>query len=330
MSSLIAQFRLKLLALINDQKAMAQIRRFDPAKMQSYIVVTPHLVHLTPLAVQNAADHVQPVLVDNGLTAADREWLSKRCPHTPFLDLLNSFSSNSETLIQHGVVINHLARGHQGVFCIQDADCFIGRADYWNELSLDLDKEFAVGPFLRKTRDERPTFPETFLLLLNGGLMQKLKREHGITAENSKLPNAKARKILREAGIPDGQVLERNKDYYDTLQQYWVAAKHLGYSYRHIPGEDKDTWHIGGTSYLFKSFDDLAHWDYWPLNVHYLHLRLLEQPSCEPIRPRFQKLFDFHQNADNLLNNYPEFARGWRREMSDLIIGKLTAIKPCR
>jgi len=314
-----------ILTLTNDRICRRASVKLDARRMPTYIVVTPHLVHLAPLAASNHSVGIQPVFVANGIGRTDIDWLTAMKPDVPVISLRTSLGGKSASLLEHGVIINHLARGVHDVFCVQDADCFVTDSEFWATMMLDPNTDYAVGPFLRQGEGERPDFPETFLICLNRELMEKYSREFGITAEPSGRPRRKARRFLRDVGYPEGKYLETLKDYYDTLQQFWVAARKHGFVYRHVAGEGKTVHHVGGTSYLHRSFENLEHWDYWPLNVHYFHLRLLELSRCAQFRPRFGAVIDFHGSSNRLLDQFPEFANGWRRRESDLIIARTNA-----
>lgn len=317
--------RAAILGVMNDRVCRRAGASLRAGSLPSYIVVTPHLVHLAPMAAQNHPPHVQPVFVANGIGETDLAWLTRISPGIPVVALRVSIAGNSESLIEHGVVINHLARAKSGQFCIQDADCFVTEPAFWNSMRLDPATEYAAGPFLREREGEVPEFPETFLLCLNGELINKVRRDYDITSESTARPRRKVRKLLAQAGYAPGEYLETRKHYYDTLQQFWVAARLDGFTYRLVPGDGASVHHVGGTSYLHRSFENLDHWDYWPLNVHYFHLRLLELPQCAAFRPRFAKLIVFHESSGNLLARFPEFAAGWRRRESDLIIDRTGA-----
>lgn len=318
--SVAARLRSSALGNVNSRIIRRFSRELDERRIPTFIVVTPHLVHLAPLAARNHPERIQPVFVANGLSENDREWLTSIAPEVPTLSLRASLRRQSASMIEHGVVINYLAESGDNVFCIQDADCFISDAGFWDSMELDEGAEYAAGPFLRHAGNDRPEFPETFLLMLNRRLMQKYMGSHGITAETTPTPRRRAQQLLTEAGYGEGRYIETLKDYYDTLQQYWIASEHHGFRYRHVEGDGETVHHVGGSSYLYETFDDLEHWDYWPLNVQYLHLRLLELPACAPFRDRFSRLIQFHGSSAALLSNYPAFAAGWRRKRSDLII----------
>ena len=322
---LLPALRRRILRSVNDRISRRSSATLDAGRTPSYIVVTPHLVHLAPLAASNHSAGIQPVFVANGIGRADMEWLAEMRPDVPVISLRASLRGDSASLLEHGVVINHLASGSHDAFCVQDADCFVTDSEFWSTMRLDPDTDYAVGPFLRQGEGERPDFPETFLICLNRKLMDQYAREFGITAEPSGRPRRRARRFLSEAGYPEGKYLETLKDYYDTLQQFWVAARKHGFGYRHVAGEGETVHHVGGTSYLHRSFENLDHWDYWPLNVHYFHLRLLELPRCAQFRERFRGLIEFHGSSTSLLAAFPDYDTGWRRQESDLIISRTNA-----
>lgn len=322
---LIRSVRGTILRSINDRIVSRASSGLRPGALPSYIVVTPHLVHLAPLAARNHPPQIQPVFVANGIGPSDIAWLADVSPDVPLVQLRASLGGNADSLVEHGMVINHLAKGNRGIFCVQDADCFVSDTEFWKSMKLDALTDYAAGPFVRQGERERPDFPETFLLCLNRGLMERFRRDYGITAEPSGRPRARTRRFLARAGYPEGKYLETLKDYYDTLQQYWVAAQEHGFAFRIVPGEGRSVHHVGGTSYLHRAFEDLDHWDYWPLNVHYFHLRLLDLPRCAPFRERFRGLIDFHGSSRNLLSDSPGFAEGWRRRESDVIIDRTNA-----
>ena len=314
--------RSSLLWRLNTRIIARGVKSLPPDTLKSYIVVTPHLVHLAPLATLNHGPRVQPVLVANGLSEADITWLSEMTD-APVIRLKSSLGRSPDSLLAHGTIIDYLADTNPGAFCIQDADCFISDQSFWNSVNIDLSSEYAVCAFVRNGDGDRADFPETFLTILNAPLMREYRRNHDVTSESSSRVSPRAQQALSEAGYPAGRVLETLKDYYDTLQQFWVVATHHGFRFRQIPGEGSTVHHIGGTSYLYRAFDNLDHWDYWPLAVHYLNLRILESPKTSVFRQRFAGLFEFHGSADQLLIKYPAFASGWRRQTSERIIAAL-------
>ena len=114
---------------------------------------------------------------------------------------------------------------------------------------------------------------------------------------------------------------ETANDYWDTLQMYWCVAQHRGYHYRHIDGGEAKTVHIGGTSYLFDVGDNLDQWDYLPLSVHYLNLRLLELSGMARFSERFRSIREHYQMAEKLLDMHPAFADSKRYKDVERVVG---------
>jgi hypothetical protein len=317
--------RAALLGALNRNAARRALAGVSDA-VPSFIVVTPQLCHLAPLAAGNHGRRIQPVFIANGVDAGDVAWLRRLSPSVPVIRMRASLRGRAGSLIDHGVIVEHVARvTRAGLFCIQDADCFITDPDFWDSMALDPGTEYAVGPFVRHAEDGRPPFPETFLVGLNRRRMDALRTAYGITAEAVATPAGAAAELLREAGYPPGRYLEERKPYFDTLQQYWIASEYEGWKFRAVPGEGDVVHHVGGTSYLYRTFENLDHWDWWPLNVHYFHLRLLELPACARFRRLFSTLFEFHGSAASLLERYPDFAAGRRRAESDAILASTDA-----
>ena len=323
MRRLAAALRSTILWRTNTHRAKLALAGTAQDRPRSYIVVTPHLIHLAPLATLNHGGRVQPVFVANGINHDDSEWLRMMCPEVPIVPLRASLGNNPDSMLSHGIVIDYLAQAELGAFYIQDADCFVSDRSFWSFTAMDLTAEYAVCAFVRKGSEDRPEFPETFLTALNAPLLRKYRKLYGVVSESVPTADSRAMRILDDAGYPAGRVLETYKDYFDTLQQYWVIATHQGMRHRRAAGEGETVHHIGGTSYLYKSFEKLAHWDYWPLAVHYFNLRILEMPAVERFRKRFKGLIDYHGSADALIEAYPHFAGGWRKRSADRIISEL-------
>ena len=79
MKQAIRGVRRRLLRERNAAACRAHHDRWE-GRTPSFIVVTPHLTHLAPLATQNAGPGVQPVFVANGIGEGDRAWLAAQCP----------------------------------------------------------------------------------------------------------------------------------------------------------------------------------------------------------------------------------------------------------
>lgn len=317
--NLVERLRDAVLRRLNSTTAASVSALPLGGSMPCYIVVTPHLVHMAPMAAHNHPREFPPVFVANGLDSEDVNWLKGMCPDVPVIVVRAGIRRKSNSMLPHGVIIDMVASARPGPFCLQDADCFVADCEFWRLILMDPATEYAAGPFL-KAGGLAGQYPETFFVCVNGDLLVNYTDRYGITSVAGSKPRRRARSALSSAGFGEGQFPEPSKSSYDTLQQYWVMASSNGFRFRYLKGGGETIHHIGGTSYLHSSFEDLAKWDYWPLNVHYFHLRLLEHPEKTRFRPRFKRLIDFHASSEALLDSFPRFRDGWRRRQTDMIL----------
>jgi hypothetical protein len=319
-----------LLALINHHR----IRRFlapgeFPNRTPIFLVVTRDLVHMAPLAVATRHPDFAPVFVGNGISPEDESWLATMCPDTPVISLKASLATgNPASMLDHGAVLQYLLELVPGTFCIQDPDCFIIQKTFFETIALDEKHEYAVGPFVRIAPNEvMPRMPQTFFLMLNAPLFRELRREYGLSARVTRIPDSRLVPLLAAGGFPPGHYPHQVKGYFDTLHMFWIAAEQLGRRFTVIPGAEETVCHIGGTSYLFRVTENLEHWDYWPLNAHYIHLKLLSMPACTRFRKRFAALIALRDTPEKLLERYPAYRNGRRFAQTRAILENLQAEK---
>jgi hypothetical protein len=314
--------RAGILRSMNSGVAASVSRLSLDGKIPCYIVVTPHLVHLAPMAAREHPAQFPPVLIANGLDEADVEWLATMCPGTPLIAVRGGIRRGSKSLLPHGVIIDLVADSSGGPFCLQDADCFILERDFWDKVSIDEDRDYAAGPFLKEDFG-KGAYPETFFVCVNRNLMMAYRRLYRLSTNGGIPDSGQARRILEEAGFGEGVFPEPSKKAYDTMQQFWVVAASKGFRFRLLPGENRAVHHIGGTSYLHVKFEDLSSGEFWPLNSHYFHLRILEEPQYARFRGRFKELVQFHCDSQSLLRSFPAFSDGWRRRQTDALLLRL-------
>ena len=84
-----------------------------------------------------------------------------------------------------------------------------------------------------------------------------------LTGASSRIsaPNERAAEAIAALGYEPDQYPDYNKDYFDTLQAFWLLSQSEGLSFRELPGFEDSVIHIGGTSYLHRSDIELAHRD---------------------------------------------------------------------
>jgi hypothetical protein len=304
--------RAKALSVINRrriQQAMARAGVLDRPLL--VFIFTEELMHFAPYCIPETSGQFEVMLVLNGVTDKSAQWLAALLPKTCIIPLKASLTGNVQSLLPHATVLHDLLTVIRRPFCIQDPDCFVTDPRFFDNVAVD-ENEFAAGPFLKRPTDHDHILPDTFFLMLNPSMYHRLSKEFGISAELLTSLPKKAMKAAQILGYQPGQFTENFKNYFDTLQAYWIVAQAEGKRFRLLPGAGETVFHIGGTSYLHKSTLDLAHWDYWPLSVQYFNLRLLEEPVNARFRDLFSSLFSTYTSADDLLEKYPAFRDGYR------------------
>lgn len=302
------------------------IQRACPAgKTPIFIVLTPDVVHMAPLAVVIRSAVFQPMFLLNNVCADDQNWLKTMIHDVPMFNLTVSFTRNRQSLLSHGAIIQYLLMINQTAFCIQDSDCFVTDGSFFNGLKLDLAQHYVAGPFSRIVGQPARQMPYTYYLYLNAPFFRRLHCQYGLRADSMREVPPKLTGLMHDAGFPKGCYVDPGQGYYDTLEVFWIVAHGLGLKFNVVPGDGKTVFHVGGSSYLSKVMSDVTTWDYWALNLHYFNLRLLSFSQCKRFVTRFAPLFKHYRDANNLLAQYPDYRKGRKYEEVCRIIETLNA-----
>ena len=312
------QFRRWVLHRLNTRRIARVLREITPDRTPVVFIVTQDIVHLTPWCLQNIAPSFAPVVLLNGVSPEDCDWV-RRTVKVPTTVLKASLTGNQQSMLSHGRTLNSLFAAATRDFCIQDPDCFVVDLKFWESVSLSA-QDFAGGPFVEHHADRSHLIPSTFFLMFNLTNYRRICGEYDIDADVTRTVSQRVRSRMKLLNYGDNEFPHSFKKYFDTLQAYWVLSFADGLKFREMPGERQAIFHIGGTSYLHRCEIDPAHWDYWPLSVHYFNLCILELPGMERFRQRFAGLYQQHGSASGLLKSQPGFAAGWRRVEIDRIV----------
>lgn len=320
MSSLIKSARTALLRRVNlfRLRSVAASASSD-ARLAVFVIASPPDMHLAPLAVLQSRPCIRHIILGNGISAADAQWLESQVGGVPVVRLQASLRNNAATYLAHAEVIELCATTSASDFGIQDADCFVIEPAWWDGFRIGSPVEYAAAPFWKPVQALRASMPDTYLVLIKGANYRRRETENigpDISRDVAPLgPRLSAR------GLTLPYFPETGKDYFDTLQKHWLAAVLDGESLRELPGADEVVFHVGGSTYLTgRECADVAHWDYWPLNTGYFHMRVLESPRLAQFRPRFGRLFQRYGSSDNLLKAYPGFKQSKRFRMSERLL----------
>lgn len=331
MPSLKNQLRAALLRIRNLRKVRRFASDLPTGGLPIFILANPADVHFAPLAAAVRSDCHRQVFVGNGLSDADATWLQTRCPGIPVLRLSASLTGNAASYLAHGELVDLLALAFSEPFFIQDADCFVLDPGFFDRLRIPGEQEYAAGPFWKNCPEWDHILPDTFLVGVSPASLARIKKRYSVDAAIATSASPRASVRLKEAGFSPDWHPERShdKNYFDTLQLSWILATLDGESFGKIEGGADSLHHVGGTSYLAaKPSNDLAHWDWWPLNTCYTTLRILEQPGWEPLRGRFAHLFERFGDAEQIEQDYPEFVNSTRFQTTARALKQLSNHPP--
>jgi hypothetical protein len=288
-------------------------------RLPTFVIASPPDMHLAPLAVLHGNHRIAHVIVGNGLGARDIEWIKAQAPTVPVVQLTASLDGNAKTYLPHAEVVRLCQKASRGDFAIQDADCFVTETAWWNDFRISSKSEFAAGPFYKPLQKIGHSVPDTYLVAINAVGYQR-RESQGIQPNIYNDTHPVARQ-LQARGITGPYLPEEGKGYVDTMQMHWLAATLDGEEFRPLPGADSSVFHVGGSTYLTtKTITDVSHWDYWPLNTCYFHMRVLELPRFASIKSRYGYLFQNYGSPENVIQKYPEFKKSKRYSASETIL----------
>jgi hypothetical protein len=317
----IHQCRSTLLRGVNRRRMTSTVKPPQCCdQLPVFVIASPADMHLAPLAVLFGNPRIRHTILGNGLSTSDIDWLGQQAPGVPVVRLKASLRDNAKTYLAHAEVVRLCAMAVAGDFAIQDADCFVMNGEWWNQLGFTSDRQYAVGPFGKPMNQLGVMMPDTYLVLINNASYRSREAD-GIHPDIAGQPAPALRKLLRVHGISEAYFPDDVKNYYDTLQMHWAAAALAGAEFRELPGANEFVVHVGGSTYLNdRPCDDLSHWDFWPLNTPYFHMRVLEFPRFAYVRPRFAGIFQRFGSAARILADYPEFRKSGRYELSEKML----------
>lgn len=317
----IKKTRAAILNVLGQRRLRRSIKNLPKSAVPVFFILTPDIVHLAPFCVKNIPQPFTAVLIGNGVAQEDMAWVRGEV-NCICCEIVSSLTGNTASLLEHGVVLDQLFAACGRDFCIQDPDCFVTDMAFWESVRLS-ENDFAAGPFWEQPPGRSHVLPGTFFVYFSRQIQRDLAKRFSISCGYfSELP-PKAAAAVKRIGYEKGDFVHSFKGSFDTLHGYWILAFSEGYSFAPLPGEGTQIIHVGGTSYLNNANIEPDYWDYWPLAVQYLNLRLLELPRLERFRDRFKDMTSRYGNSNQLLADYPRFAEGWRRRNVDQILESL-------
>jgi len=215
-----------------------------------FIVATHGCLHLLQICLHFIPEHIQVIIIANGLTKQERRWLSSKLSVSKVVNIPRSLT--------HGTILDLLIFAVKDSFCTMDYDCFLLNETMWDSM-FSIGEKYQCNVFFSDFNPElNLDVPHTCLLTLNTRIYRQLIKQFKIGCnqiKNYDLLPSKVKLKLKEVGVDKNHLPEKRKDILDTLKalQMIGIAEHYPIDYK---GHLSNTWikgqaifHVGGTSY---------------------------------------------------------------------------------
>ncbi len=270
----------------------------DTGENTFFVIAIPGSVHIVELCLRFVPAGVPVVIIANGLTAWETQWVTD---HLRFKHMINIPS-----MLSHGDVINALVNSVEYHFGILDYDCFVFNPDLFNQATI-LEENHQLNAFFSTTNPKlKLDLPETFFLMINTPLYRQLIREYRVDCRHISYfqLSRTVRQKLKSIGIDSNHLPEDFKNYFDTLRLLMVLGLADGYPINYVerfPAKFKPSnqiFHVGGIS------DPNQYKHLWGVRGSYLwRLALINHPD-EELRNYYQQIFG-KTSPDEVLDSFP-------------------------
>ena len=160
-TSSVKNLRCMVLRWVNHYRFHAALGGKLDGQLPVFVIASPPDMHLAPFAVLHSHPRIRHIIVGNGLSAGDGEWIQAQVSAVPVVRLKASLKGNARTYLSHAEVIRACQKSSSADFAIQDADCFVTDPAWWNEFRLQSDSQYAAGPFYRPIHGLGAWMPDT-------------------------------------------------------------------------------------------------------------------------------------------------------------------------
>lgn len=298
-------------------------------RQSAYIIVVPNTLHFLDLCLKLLPENYTPTLLINGAAPWEVEYLKRHHARFPQIALWGATSSQ---LWAHGEVLDLLLESNEEPLTVIDHDCFILDPHVLELLRFDQENDFAVAPFTYENIPAGILFPSTFLMVLNPPILNKVRKQYGISSGVAYSIPESLIEPLRRIGIGTHNYPYPTFNHFDTWQLLSSAAiaEQLAFSRPSIV--QSQLVHISCTSY-FLDVDTLSEERRLEaIHAHYGHMRILEQTKEVAFRERYLPYFSFYGSSDELLRRYPQLLGDPKfNEIEQLIesLAQRGLIQPC-
>lgn len=187
------------------------------------VVAVPGSVYLVNLFVSLVPPELPVIIVDNGLDAFEKTWLST---HTNGCDI-----AATQKMLPHSTIIDVLLNHKWDSVTLLDFDCFVLNSDLFHRLRGGLDSAMMASLFKNPHTFSPLEIPETFCLSLNVPIIKTVIKKYNVDASlvTFKQLTKKVKTALQKVDVTEGNLPEKYKPYLDTLRLIYLLGRAEGY-----------------------------------------------------------------------------------------------------
>ncbi len=277
-----------------------QLSALTQVERTYFVVLMPASLHIAELAMKKIERECRVVLVSNGLSDEENEWIRENLPDYPLLI--------SQVPLHHHQVLNTLLRVWRLDFGIMDYDCFVMDGSLIHQMSSPEENQLAAATFMFRNDSLGIVTPETFLIYFQINNMKRIMRKYKVDSRLYRWDkiNDQAKAALAEMGVNESNMFEPHKDYIDTLKLIFLLGVRDGLHFEFVArhqdgrGDPASVYHIGSVAKPHVTSDTYSY------RGSYFWRQALEHSGDETLRAVAISRFDPGTSLD-LEREYSEF-----------------------
>jgi hypothetical protein len=284
------------------------------------VIVVPGLSHLCVPCVRLLESFCKIVLIDNGLSQVEKEWLSSMLPAIPFFKLITSMPWNPSFMASHGEAMDSLAGEASESIIFLDPDCYIIKSSLIQSMFSMLENMSIAALFSERNDQLGFAIPDTFCLGIQSDSLKDLRRKYRVKLGTSLVLESPLRELaIKQWGDPV-PFPHPKKNFFDTIHTLVLATKLAQREVVILPVADGDAFHVLGTSYNRNNFRTPEARSILLLNSHYFHCSILEKLNANVPNLIMADLINYYGGSQGLLDRFPQFKDSEQRLVTDKLL----------
>jgi hypothetical protein len=309
----------KSLKYYNRRRFKAFLARHQLSRIVVVIVV-PGLAHLCVPCVRLLDPFCKIVLIDNGLSQTEKDWLSAILPAIPFFKLVTSMPWSPSFMASHGEAMDSLAGEAAESMIFLDPDCYILQPSLIQSLFSKLEHVAMASLFCEENEKLGIQIPDTFCLGIRSEALWKLRRSYRVKLGTlQQLDSPLREQAVKRWGDPV-PFPHPKKSFFDTIHAFVLAANLSHLEVAILPYDDGDAFHVLGTSYNRKNFRPPESTTILLLNSHYFHCLIVEKLNASVPNLIMADLISYYGGSRGLLERFPQFRDSEQRLVTDRLV----------